>query len=403
VTATQSIAQTEDPSAEATEEAPVAAEPELKPDVSPISPDRQKEGTTSFSSRMLKKRRINSGIESQKLKAQKTPETEPEFPAHDASPPEAQGKMAHVKKIWQPAVGEVINAIRLEKLLGEGSSATVWQAWNQNLHIPVAIKILRSDPHSAGFAERFLSEARLIATLNHPNIVRVYDCGDYNGHLFIEEEYIEGASLGQIIRAKGQVSVMAALISMLNVAVGLGHASRRDLVHRDVKPDNIMVSVDGEIKIADFGQAEIIEGTSDPRSKRPLSGSPAYMAPEFLTTEKTPGMQADIYALGITFYQILVGALPFRGQTAMETLKMHVQAPIPKISRLAPRAEILDDMVARMMAKNPDERYDDYRTLISDLFAKLTEFGQNTDLIQSSWGDTLTSDELGEAAKEVAK
>jgi hypothetical protein len=325
---------------------------------------------------------------------------------HLADSHDSHDSEAHEDDFFWPVHGARLNHLFLLRRLDEGGSAEVWKAWHENLRIHVAVKFLKRSLRSEDHEDRFFAEARAIASLNHPNIVRVFNCDKRRGCLYIEVEYIKGASLGALRRLAVKVSPKAAAEAALGASMALSSAWRRggSLLHRDVKPDNIMVSIDGEIKLADFGLAQPVETASQTTEERgdrlysSLAGTPAYMAPELLTREKPPSIQTDMYALGISLYQLCAGELPFHARSVAQMFRQHLTADPPKLSEKLPESERLSSIVDRLLRKKPEERYPSYNELIADLMACLDK-SSDDGAATGGWGEPIHSPELGQLCR----
>jgi serine/threonine-protein kinase len=264
----------------------------------------------------------------------------------------------------------------------------------------VAVKLLRVDTEAEFFRETFLREARTVATLNHSNIVRVYNCGVLRGQMFIEMEYVNGLTLGDILRRRKRISPTLAIEAALCAAVALGHAGKEGFIHRDVKPDNIIVSRRGQVKLMDFGLGiAMAQGGADAEAGRGLVGSPPYMAPELIMQNAPPGVQSDIYALGATIFQLVTGRFPFEGRSIGEILKQHLKSDAPNLAVFAPGASSLNQIFQRMMKKNPEERYTDFRRVFMDLLGALHESVDTS--FHESWGRGYFSRGLGLICAEL--
>lgn len=204
---------------------------------------------------------------------------------------------------------------QLIRLIGRGAMADVYLAEQTTLHRKVAIKILRSELLSERVhLNRFQQEARAAASLTHPNIVQVYSTGEYEGHYYIAQEFVNGTNLKEYVKKNKPVSTITAIHIIKQVALALQAAGNANIVHRDIKPDNIMISSRGDVKVADFGLALL----ADPGKRVNVTqvgitvGTPRYMSPEQLHGKKLD-QRSDIYSLGVTAYQMLAGKPPFRG------------------------------------------------------------------------------------------
>jgi eukaryotic-like serine/threonine-protein kinase len=262
---------------------------------------------------------------------------------------------------------------RLGEILGQGGMALVYRARDGELDRPVAIKLLADDlaPDEA-LRRRFLREARLAARLAHPNVVQVYDLGAVDGRPYIVMEYVEGETLAEVLERRGRIPAREAAGLALQVCAGLQHAHEAGLVHRDVKPQNILVSADGTLKIADFGIARSAQGTRLTEIGDVL-GTAAYLAPEQAAGEEVTAA-ADIYALGVVFYELLTGRRPYTVETLTQLLLRQQEQPVIPVGELAPDVPpALEDIVMRCLARIPDYRPASAAALADQLAAALSE------------------------------
>ncbi len=261
-------------------------------------------------------------------------------------------------------IGRTIGGYRIDERIGRGGMGTVYRAIQLSLERPVALKILSHDRVADNqFREMFLSEARAAGKLNHPNIVAVYDVGNDGDIYYYSMEYVTGGSLQEVLAGEQQMDVDMALNAVHDAACGLEYAEKMGIIHRDIKPDNLMVARDDTIKICDLGLAR--EAKAEPaQRKEGVCGSPLYLSPE--QAAGTPVVHAsDIYSLGATFYRLLAGVPPFQGSNIREILDKHIhEDPLP-VSRY--NAEVppeIERMIHRMLAKDPDERFASASALI---------------------------------------
>jgi eukaryotic-like serine/threonine-protein kinase len=256
----------------------------------------------------------------------------------------------------------------LEKI-GQGGMGVVFKAKQLSMDRIVAMKVL-NERYSANseFVDRFIREARAAGKLNHPNVIHVHDISRANGRHYFSMEYIDGMSIKELLRIEKKIDYKKALDIVLQCARALEFAHENQIVHRDVKPDNIMMTKEGIIKIADLGIAKTFEEAA-PAAKehRRVMGTPHYMAPE-QALGKPIDHRVDIYSLGATMYHIVTGSTPFNGSTAHEILKAHIQESLQPIQDL--NAEVPDPVcfiIERMMAKVPEKRYPSMSKLIEDI------------------------------------
>lgn len=245
---------------------------------------------------------------------------------------------------------------RIISRLGQGGMARVFLAQDESLHRQVAVKVLADrhsdDPH---FIERFQREARAAARLNHPNIVQVYDQSQTAGMSYIVQEYVEGETLKDLIRRESPIEPRRAITIALQILAALRVAHQQGVIHRDVKPQNILVQPDGKIKVADFGIASA--GDTEMTEAGSIVGTAQYLAPE--QARGLPvGPPADLYAVGIVLYEMLSGRVPFEGEAAVTVAMRHVQeAPEALTDRNPLVPDALESVVMRALAKDPTQRY----------------------------------------------
>jgi eukaryotic-like serine/threonine-protein kinase len=242
------------------------------------------------------------------------------------------------------------------RLLGHGGMATVELAQDIELDRPVAIKRL-ADNLAANdeYKHRFLREARLAARLSHPNIVAVYDAGADNGVPFIVMEYVEGETVSDLLRRRGRLEPAEAVAFALQACAGLETAHDAGLVHRDIKPQNLLVTADGTLKIGDFGIARSLDGTQLTQAGTVL-GTAGYLAPEQAAGEQATAA-ADIYALGAVLYELLTGRPPYEADSLAELFVKQTEGSITPLRELAPAVPArLEDAVMHALARAPEYR-----------------------------------------------
>ncbi len=267
-------------------------------------------------------------------------------------------------------VPEKLGPYRLLRLLGRGGMGEVWLAHDTKLDREVAIKLMRRELMAREDAvKRFYREARAVARLNHPNIVQVYAIGEEGPIIYMVMEYVDGETVSQRLKRLGPLPLKECVNILLQAVEGLGYACARGIIHRDIKPSNMMISSDYRVKIADFGLAKIVEHDSQMTVAGTAIGSPNYMSPEQARGEEADH-RSDIYALGISFYQMLTNELPFTGQTPLTVLLRQIQDPLPEPEylRKLENGRVLE-VIKKMTAKNPEDRYQTYGGLAAALAA----------------------------------
>jgi len=259
-----------------------------------------------------------------------------------------------------------IGKYRIIELVGEGAMGVVYRAQDSVLDRAVAIKVMNdSIARQDDLRKRFLHEAQAAGSLQHPNVVCIYDLGEADGHLFIAMEFVQGVDLEHLIESGQPLSLQARLDIIIDVLTGLAFAHKRGIVHRDIKPANIRVGEDGRAKIMDFGVAHL--ASSSMTSTGSILGTPTYMAPEQITEGKT-SPATDIFATGGVLYQILTQMKPFDAPTLQNLFfKIITEKPRP-VSELVPGLPpALDRIVLKAMAKEPSERYASALEMANDL------------------------------------
>lgn len=282
-------------------------------------------------------------------------------------------------------IGRVLgNRYRLVELIGEGGMAQVYKAECSILCRTVAIKILRPQYASdAEFVERFRREARAAASLSHPNIVSIYDVGQEDGMDYIVMEYLPGCTLKQIIKDEAPLSIERALEITRQIAEGLNHAHQRNIVHRDIKPHNILVTPDGHIKVTDFGIARAISAGSLTQAGE-VMGSVQYSSPEQAKGEPV-GPQSDLYSLGCVLYELLTGVVPFKGDTQIAIALQHLQDEVISIRQHRPDIPPgVEAIVKKAMAKDLSKRYPSAMALLKDIYALQQKTGWEQKLLEET-------------------
>jgi eukaryotic-like serine/threonine-protein kinase len=261
----------------------------------------------------------------------------------------------------------------LLELIGRGGMSSVWKAHDRLLDRTVAIKVLHEQfTRDEEYVERFRREARSVAQLSHPNIVTVIDRGEEGGRQYIVFEYVEGENLKQVIERSGPLPVRDALLLALQMARALGFAHDRGLIHRDVKPQNVLLNEDGQAKMTDFGIARSVDVEGMTITGTVL-GTSEYIAPEQARGQRVDAL-TDVYSLGVVLYELLTGGVPFQGENFVAVALRHVNEPAPSVLERRPDCPPRVGMaIERAMAKRPETRFQSMDELVTELEACLAE------------------------------
>ena len=263
------------------------------------------------------------------------------------------------------------------KSIGEGGMANVYLAHDVILDRDVAVKVLRGDlENDEKFIRRFQREAKSVSDLTSPNIVEVYDVGEEDGQHYIVMEYIDGKTLKQLIQKRGALTVAEVIDIMAQLTDGLAQAHDAYIIHRDIKPQNIMILDNGMVKITDFGIAMSLNGTQLTQTNS-VMGSVHYLPPE-QASGKGATTKSDIYSAGILMYELLTGSVPFKGDNAVEIALKQMKEKIPSIRKQNPLIpQSVENIVLKATAKNPKNRYDNIRQMHDDLVHALDAENEN--------------------------
>jgi len=274
-------------------------------------------------------------------------------------------------QIQVPEAGgkEMLGDYQLVRKLGQGGMGAVYEATQVRLQRQVALKVLPNElTVDPAFLERFYREARAAAALNHPNIIQVHDIAEDRGTHFFSMEYVDGESLQDRLKREDKLPTRDALEIVESVAKALRYAHRHSIIHRDIKPDNVMLSAEGHVKLADLGLAKKLEDDRSVTQTGAGMGTPYYMAPEQAESAKDVDHRADIYALGITLLHLLTGKRPFEGDSGYAIAIAHATKELPTGEALGTRLPRgVEAVIRKMCAKDPAERYQDYEALLQDL------------------------------------
>ena len=302
---------------------------------------------------------------------------------------------------------KISDRYQIIKSIGEGGMANVYLAYDTILDRNVAVKILRGDlSNDEKFVRRFQREALSASSLAHQNIVEVYDVGEDNGEYYIVMEYIEGKHLKNLIKKRGKLTLSEAVDIMLQITDGMSVAHDSYIIHRDIKPQNIMILENGLVKITDFGIAMAMNATQLTQTNS-VMGSVHYLPPEQASGQGST-LQSDIYSMGIVMYELISGELPFRGDNAVEIALKHLKEPIPDIREIVPNVPTsIVNVIKKATAKNPKNRYSDARAMHDDLLTCLDDSRSMEPIVNFKYSENDADDtkimKIVKTKKEEAK
>ena len=253
------------------------------------------------------------------------------------------------------------------RLVGRGGFAEVYEVVDTDLQRRLAVKVLRSDlPWTAATISRFKQEARAIARLNHPNTVPIHFVGEGEGLVYYAMPFLEGRTVAELLRTEGPLPPERALAIVEPILEALQHAHEHGLVHRDVKPDNILIeTATGRPLLVDFGIVKYLDGPAHLTEAGFIVGTPLYMSPEQALGSRSVDARSDLYGIGAVLFQLLTGAPPFEGGDSQEIVGRHIAEPVPSASLSRDGIPLwVSAIVLRCMAKHPDDRYPTARALL---------------------------------------
>jgi serine/threonine protein kinase len=270
--------------------------------------------------------------------------------------------------------GASFKGFEVLEVLGQGGMGVVYKARQQSLNRLVALKLLNSQlASSEEFSKRFDREAKILASLNHPNVVQVHDFGREDGLLYIVMEHVDGSTLEDLMKKKRPADLPKFLAAVRDIARGLQRVHEAGLVHRDIKPSNLLLAKDGTAKISDFGLAVETEEVQKLTQSGMFVGTPHYVSPEHAQGKKVDG-RSDLYSLGVILFEGFAGRPPFQAPSATALLLKHVNEAPPALYKLAPQSpKAVQEIVRRLLAKNPAARYDSASSLVRDLDRAIEE------------------------------
>ncbi|MFG3393277.1 Stk1 family PASTA domain-containing Ser/Thr kinase [Streptomyces parvus] len=268
--------------------------------------------------------------------------------------------------LQDPLVGQLLDGrYRIEARIAVGGMATVYRAVDTRLDRVLALKVMHPAlATDVSFVERFIREAKSVARLAHPNVVAVFDQGAEGAYVYLAMEYVAGCTLRDVLRERGALQPRAALDILEPVLAALGAAHRAGFVHRDMKPENVLIGDDGRVKVADFGLVRAVGTATDTTGS--LLGTVSYLAPEQIE-HGTADTRSDVYACGVVLYEMLTGAKPYTGENAAQVIYQHLNSDVPAPSAVVPGLPVaLDSLVASATARNPEVRPHDAVLLLAE-------------------------------------
>ena len=268
---------------------------------------------------------------------------------------------------------KINNRYEIIRNIGEGGMANVYLAYDIILNRNVAVKVLRGDlADDEKFVRRFQREANSASSLHHPNIVEMYDVGEDEGKYYIVMEYLDGRTLKSLVKRRGALTVLEVIDIMTQLTSAIACAHDKYIIHRDIKPQNVMILEDGKVKITDFGIAMALN-SQDLTQTNSVMGSVHYLAPEQASGGAST-IKCDIYSLGILMFELLTGKVPFKGENAVEIAIKHMKDPIPSVRSFNEEIpQSIENIVLRACAKNPKNRYDSVNEMYNDIVHSLDD------------------------------
>lgn len=297
--------------------------------------------------------------------------------------------------------GQKINdRYEIVRNIGEGGMANVYLAIDTILNRKVAVKILRGDlATDEKFVRKFQREASAASNLDHPNVVGIYDVGEDDGNYYIVMEYVEGRTLKSLIKRRGALTLPEVIDIMTQLTSGIEHAHEKGIIHRDIKPQNVLILDDGLVKVADFGIAQALN-SNELTQTNSVMGSVHYLPPEQANGTGST-FKSDIYSLGILMYELIVGKVPFKGENAVEIAIKQMKDPIPSIRDFNDAIpQSVENIILKATAKNPKNRYDTVTEMKFDIKTCLDEDKKDEEKLIFKYSEFDRDEELPSRAKK---
>ncbi len=281
--------------------------------------------------------------------------------------PKEVDESSYDARFYYSLVGKQLDNYRTITFIGSGSMGGVFQGWDVALEREVALKVISYELSSqVAFRDMFIKEARVISRLDHPHIAQIYHIGGSEDILYYAMEFIDGETLSELMQREGSLETLKGIEYLLTVCETLDFISKKNIIHRDIKPGNIMLNEKGDIKVVDFGVAKVKDASKKGAGQEAIMGSPLYISPDTLTGRDLDH-RSDIYSLGATFYHLFTGYPPFEGDSVQDILDQHLtRSLIPMREKNSSVSNALGKIIEKMMAKDPNERYQDYQSIINE-------------------------------------
>jgi CheY-like chemotaxis protein len=285
-----------------------------------------------------------------------------------ASAPQQTNEMSYANRFYQSLIGKQLDNYKVVSFIGSGSMGGVFMGWDIALEREVALKVISYVLSSQeAYKEKFINEARVISKLDHPNIARIYYIGYSSDILYFAMEFIPGETLQDLIRKHSQIDILKGLDFLITTCQTLDFVCKKNIIHRDIKPDNIIINDKGILKIVDFGVAKTIDLNYKGGREGKVVGTPFYISPDSIAGGPVDH-RSDIYSLGASFYHAFTGYPPFSGKNIKEIIYKHLNSKITPMREKNPKVpESLSKIIGKMMAKDPAKRYQNYQELNIDL------------------------------------